>query len=51
LVVANSDAHRVDELGNVSNAVATLQRAAVTTERVVNAWGSQALLDWARHMA
>ena len=47
LVVADSDAHRPDEMGNVANAVAVLQRAGVPPEGVVNAWEADRLLEWA----
>ncbi|MFZ0625486.1 MAG: PHP domain-containing protein [Acidimicrobiia bacterium] len=43
---ANSDAHRPDELANVDNAVATLQRAGIGPERVVNALRWEDLVDW-----
>jgi DNA polymerase (family 10) len=46
-VVADSDAHRPDEMGNVANAVAVLQRAGVSPEGVVNAWDLARLLEWA----
>lgn len=44
---ANSDAHRVDEMTNVENAVATLQRAGVRPDRVVNALSAKDLTAWA----
>jgi DNA polymerase (family X) len=44
---ANSDAHRIDEMANVANAVATLQRAGVSGERVVNTLPTNGLLEWA----
>lgn len=44
---ANSDAHRVGEMANVENAVATLQRGGVSPERVVNALSPVDLIDWA----
>jgi DNA polymerase (family X) len=47
LLVADSDAHRPDEMDNVANAVAMLQRAGVPPEGVVNAWDPDRLLDWA----
>lgn len=43
---ANSDAHRVGEIDNVSNAVAVLQRAGVGLERVVNTWPLPVLETW-----
>jgi len=44
---ANSDAHRLSELSNVENAVASLQRVGVGPERVVNALPLQEFLAWA----
>lgn len=44
---ANSDAHRLDEMANVKNAVATLQRAGVGSDRVLNALPHGDLLAWA----
>ncbi len=46
-LVADSDAHRPDEMGNVANAVAVLQRAGVPPDGVVNAWKAHRLLEWA----
>lgn len=43
---ANSDAHRRDEIGNIANALGTLQRAGVDAERIVNTWEVDRLLDW-----
>lgn len=36
LLAANSDAHRIGELGNVANSVGTIQRAGVAAASVVN---------------
>jgi DNA polymerase (family 10) len=47
LFAANSDAHRLGEMANISNAVATLQRAGVAAEQVVNTWDRERLSDWA----
>ena len=44
---ASSDAHRVSEMLNVENAVASLQRAGVGPERVVNAMPLEEFLAWA----
>lgn len=44
---ANSDAHRPSEIDNIANAVATLQRAGVTPDRVVNTFEIEDLSDWA----
>jgi DNA polymerase (family 10) len=46
LLAANSDAHRLGELSNVENAVATAQRAGVTPDRVVNTRDLEALIGW-----
>lgn len=43
---ANSDAHRVHEMDNISNAVATLQRAGVTPGKVINSFATDELKDW-----
>jgi DNA polymerase (family 10) len=43
---ANSDAHRVPEMANIANAVATLQRAGVTPHRVVNTRSADSLREW-----
>jgi DNA polymerase (family 10) len=46
LLAANSDAHRLPEMANVSNAVATLQRAGVEPDRVINTRSVDSLRDW-----
>jgi DNA polymerase (family X) len=46
LFAANSDAHRVSEIDNIANAVATLQRAGVRPERVVNTYPVEELSSW-----
>lgn len=46
LFAANSDAHRLPEMGNVANAVATLQRAGVTPDQVINTRDAAALSEW-----
>ena len=43
---ANSDAHRVPEVDNVGNAIATLQHAGINAERVVNTFPLPEFLDW-----
>ena len=43
---ANSDAHRRSEVGNVANAVGTLQRAGVDAEHVINTWEVDRLVAW-----
>lgn len=47
LFAANSDAHRVAELDNIDNAVATLQRAGIGPERVVNTFPLERFSEWA----
>jgi DNA polymerase (family 10) len=46
LMAANSDAHRIGEVGNVANAVATMQRAGATPESVVNCWPVGRFVSW-----
>ena len=46
LLAANSDAHRLGELANVENAVATAQHAGARPERVVNTWDTESLRTW-----
>lgn len=46
LLAANSDGHRIGELGNVANSVATMQRAGVGPASVVNTWQASLFLDW-----
>lgn len=43
---ANSDAHRLAELANVENGVATAQRAGVTADRVVNTLDLDDFMGW-----
>lgn len=47
LLAANSDAHRLGELANVENAVATAQRAGALPAQVVNTWELDAFRAWA----
>ena len=47
LLAANSDAHRIDEMGNVANSVATMQRAGVAPSSVVNTMSVGAFREWA----
>ena len=49
MLAANSDAHRTNEMGNVANAVATLQRAGVTATQVVNALDVAGISRWLAH--
>lgn len=46
LLAANSDAHRLPEMGNAANAVGIMQRAGVPPEIVVNTWPVERFLDW-----
>ena len=46
LFAANSDAHRIHEMDNIANAVATLQKAGVGANQVVNTFGIEFLTDW-----
>jgi DNA polymerase (family X) len=46
LFLANSDAHRVGELMNTSDAVRVLQRARVDPSQVVNTWEKGKLIGW-----
>jgi len=47
LLAANSDAHRIGEMGNVANSVATMQRAGIAASSVVNAMSVGAFREWA----
>jgi DNA polymerase (family 10) len=47
LLAADSDSHRVGEMGNVANSVATMQRAGLTPASVVNTMPVGDFLDWA----
>lgn len=44
---ANSDAHRPAELGNAANAIASLQRAGIGSDRIINCWTNDELKSWA----
>lgn len=46
LFAANSDAHRVHEMGNINNAVASLQRAGVSPDRIINTFQLSELSVW-----
>ncbi|HET9202070.1 MAG TPA: PHP domain-containing protein [Acidimicrobiia bacterium] len=48
LLAADSDAHRVGEMGNIANSVATMQRAGVSPESVVNTWSATRFMAWVR---
>lgn len=43
---ANSDGHTLVEMANVANAVATLQRAGIAQDRVINTWSVEDLETW-----
>lgn len=46
LFVANSDAHRHREWGNLANAVTVLRNAGVPSDQVVNTWPVERLQRW-----
>jgi DNA polymerase (family X) len=46
LLSADSDSHRIGEMGNIANAVATMQRAGVVPGSVVNALPRARFTDW-----
>jgi DNA polymerase (family 10) len=45
-LAANSDAHRIDEIANVANAVATLQSAGAKAGSVVNTMSAEDFTGW-----
>ena len=47
VLAANSDAHRIGEMGNIANSVATMQRSGITPSSVVNAMSIEAFREWA----
>jgi DNA polymerase (family 10) len=47
LLAANSDAHRIGEMGNIANSVATMQRAGIAPSSVVNTKSVGAFREWA----
>jgi len=47
VLAANSDSHRVGEMGNVANSVATMQRAGIPPSSVVNTMSAEAFREWA----
>jgi DNA polymerase (family 10) len=47
VLAANSDAHRIGEMGNVANSVATMQRAGVAPSSVVNTMSVDSFREWA----
>jgi DNA polymerase (family 10) len=48
LLAANSDAHRIEEMGNIANSVATMQRAGVRPEAVINCQPGDRFISWAK---
>ena len=46
IFAANSDAHRIIEMENISNAIATLQRAGMGPERVINTLPANGIRRW-----
>ena len=46
VLAANSDTHRVGEMGNVANSVATMQRAGVGPASVINTMPVYRFRDW-----
>jgi len=47
VLTANSDSHRIGEMGNVANSVATMQRAGIAPSSVVNTMSVEAFREWA----
>ena len=47
VLAANSDSHRIGEMGNVANSVATMQRAGIAPSSVVNTMPVEAFREWA----
>ena len=47
VLAANSDAHRIGEMGNVANAVTTMQRAGIPSSSVVNTMSVGTFREWA----
>jgi DNA polymerase (family X) len=47
VLAANSDSHRIGEMGNVANSVATIQRAGIAPSSVVNTMPVEAFREWA----
>jgi histidinol phosphatase-like PHP family hydrolase len=48
LLALDSDAHSAVELGYVETAIAHARLAGVPSQRVINCWPAERLLDWAR---
>jgi histidinol phosphatase-like PHP family hydrolase len=49
LFALDSDAHSTEELSYAETAIAHARLAGVPTERVINCWPVENLLDWLRH--
>jgi len=47
VLAANSDSHRIGEMGNVANSVATMQRAGIAPSSVVNTMSVVSFREWA----
>ena len=48
MLAADSDAHRIAEMGNIANAVATMQKAGVSSGSVINALPFDRFREWSR---
>jgi DNA polymerase (family X) len=48
ILMANSDAHRPDEIPNIGNAVGILQKARVRPSHVLNTWPAKDVTAWLR---
>jgi DNA polymerase (family 10) len=46
VLAANSDAHRIGEMGNIANSVGTMQRAGVVPDSVINCLSADRFMDW-----
>jgi DNA polymerase (family 10) len=46
VLLANSDAHRPEEMPNVANAVGIMQKARVRPRQVLNTWSVEAVRGW-----
>jgi DNA polymerase (family 10) len=50
-LVANSDAHRIGEMGNVANSVGTMQRGGVNAASVINTMPLDRFREWVSGMS
>ena len=48
VLLANSDAHRPDEMPNITNAVGILQKARVRPSQILNTWPLKDVTEWLR---